>query len=395
MTDRTRDRDRDRRRDKSSRRREKHRRDFSSKETAHYEAAAREKEKESSGSWAFFLGERLRGWCVEVAICPKDSTINASETARDQRRRERAERREARRKRREGRKAARPVEAGAEQANPRSSAGGEAERKQQKAHADSDDSGGSARSGVSSASYASSYLSQSSRADSERSQKESKTAFGGGGSARNLRTPESNKAASATGERVQVLNLADLQGQDLEKLQSKGNKKAKDDDPPLSARSGRSEGAQSHRSEGAQSVKSVASTSIGNYMDHLSEPMSKAECKKLVKDFVRQMVKGREMGVLRADGVLKPVKCGLTRSLDVFKIKSGSETRLLDLKEVARVVHGSPDDLSDLETPLDEHCSTLELESAECISFKFAERKAAELFTMCMQVFIDGLKKKK
>lgn len=386
MTDRPRDRDgdRDRRREKSRRRREKHhRRDFASKETAHYAAA--DTAREVSDSWAVFLGERLRGWCVEVAICPKD-TITASDTAKEQRRRERAERRDARRERREKRKASQE-----EPANPRrtSSTVGP-ERKQQQA-ADSD-SGGSARSGVSSASYASSYTSCSSRADSERSQKESKSAFGGGSaSARS----GSGKATNSTGERsnVKVLNLADVQGQDLEQL-AKSHKKSKDDEPPLSARSGRSEGGQSCRSD-AQSVKSVASTSIANYMDHLSEPMSKAEVKKLVKDFVRQMVKGREMGVLRADGVLKPVKCGLTRSLDVFKIKSGSETRLLDLKEVARVVHGSPEDLSDLETPLDENCSTLELESSECISFKFAERKAAELFTMCMQVFIDGLKKKK
>merc|ERR1712217_676988 len=137
---------------------------------------------------------------------------------------------------------------------------------------------------------------------------------------------------------------------------------------------------------------SVASVSIRQYMGYLSEQRSPAEVKKMVKDFVRQMVKGREMGVLRADGAVKPVLCGLTRSLDVFRIKSGSETRKVALSEVDRVVHGSPEDLSDLETPLDDLCSTLELDTAECISFKFAERKGAELFTLCMQLFIDGQK---
>lgn len=110
----------------------------------------------------------------------------------------------------------------------------------------------------------------------------------------------------------------------------------------------------------------------------------------MVKDFVRQMVKGREMGVLRADGALKPVTCGLTRTLDVFRIKSGEQTRKVRLEEVERVVHGNPEDLGDLETPLDEACATMELESSECISFKFPERKGAELFTLCMQLFIDG-----
>mmetsp|Transcript_66480 Transcript_66480/g.154488 ORF Transcript_66480/g.154488 Transcript_66480/m.154488 type:complete len:130 (-) Transcript_66480:43-432(-) len=122
------------------------------------------------------------------------------------------------------------------------------------------------------------------------------------------------------------------------------------------------------------------------------DAMSPAEVKKYVKEFVRQMIKGREMKVLRADGVLRPVKCGLSRSLDVFRIKCGADMRKLRLAEVQRVVHGNPEDLSDLETPLDDECSTLELASAECISFKFAERKAAELFTLCMQLFVDGQK---
>lgn len=97
-----------------------------------------------------------------------------------------------------------------------------------------------------------------------------------------------------------------------------------------------------------------------------------------VKEFVRQMVKGREMGVLRADGAVKPVLCGLTRTLDVFRIKAGEDIRKVKLAELMRVIHGSPDELSDLETPLDNSCSTLELESSECISFKFAERQARE-----------------
>merc|ERR1719499_1000092 len=191
------------------------------------------------------------------------------------------------------------------------------------------------------------------------------------------------------------MNLADLRGQDLEKQLSvakKGGDEGSEgrDQAPLSARSGRS-----CRSEGAQSVggASVASVSIKQYMGYLSEQRSPAEVKKMVKEFVRQMVKGREMGVLRADGALKPVLCGLTRSLDVFRIKSGADTRKVKLSEVVRVVHGAPEDLADLETPLDDLCSTLELESSECISFKFAERKAAELFTLCMQLFIDGQRK--
>jgi len=186
---------------------------------------------------------------------------------------------------------------------------------------------------------------------------------------------------------VQVLSLADIRGQKLP-----ANLGAQDDnDGSMSARSGRS-CRSAAQSEGGRSCRSVASTSVKKYMSYLSEPKSPAEVKKMVKDFVREMVKGREMGVLRADGILKPVVCGLSRSLDVFRIKSGDQVRKVKLAEVERIVQGAPDDLADLETPLDDTCATLELDSAECISFKFAEKKKAELFSLCMNLFIDGQK---
>mmetsp|Transcript_22918 Transcript_22918/g.51577 ORF Transcript_22918/g.51577 Transcript_22918/m.51577 type:complete len:101 (-) Transcript_22918:84-386(-) len=100
------------------------------------------------------------------------------------------------------------------------------------------------------------------------------------------------------------------------------------------------------------------------------------------------------MNVLRVDGSLMAVKCGLTRSLDALRIKSGGETRNLSLSEVEKVLHGSPGELQDLETPLDDSCATLLLTS-ECISFKFEDEKKAELFTLCMNLFIDGIRKGK
>eukprot|EP00439_Symbiodinium_sp_Y106_P086841 s66_g36.t1 len=131
------------------------------------------------------------------------------------------------------------------------------------------------------------------------------------------------------------------------------------------------------------------------YSDQLSGPKkSSAEIKKMVKEFVREMVKGKEMNVLRVDGSLMEVKCGLTRTLDALKIKSGGETRNLRLGDVEKVLHGAPDELNDLSTPLDDACATLLLPE-ECISFKFVDAKKAELFTLCMNLFIDGIRKGK
>lgn len=281
---------------------------------------------------------------------------------------------------------------------------------------DSDASGCTARSGYTGISRASSFASScasyvSDDAEPRRRRSEASE------SRRRSRVEEVTPSA------VKVLNLADLQGQDapLESLQKAPidpavltrNEMSRSNDPggpprgdgarrkesnakheaeataPLSARSGRSEGAVS-----TQSFRSVASTTVQRYSDQLSGPKkSSAEMKKLVKEFVREMVKGKEMNVLRADGSHMSVKCGLTRSLDTLRIKSGAETRHLSLNEVEKVLQGAPEELSDLETPLDEACATLVLQN-ECISFKFMEQEKAELFTLCLNLFIDGLRKK-
>lgn len=211
-------------------------------------------------------------------------------------------------------------------------------------------------------------------------------------------TSSKKPAPGADAGGVRVLNLADIRGQELPNGLQHGGPKEAPNRGDMSSRSGASEGGRSARScrSDAQSEggRSVASVSVKKYMGYLSEQKSPSEVKKMVKDFVRQMVKGRDMGVLCADGSLKPVLCRLSRELDVLKIKAGEQTRKVALGEVERVLHGS-EELSDLETPLDECCSTLELTTdGECISFKFPERKASELFTLCLQLFIDGQKQR-
>eukprot|EP00440_Ansanella_granifera_P057093 gb/GFBE01061889.1/.p1 GENE.gb/GFBE01061889.1/~~gb/GFBE01061889.1/.p1 ORF type:complete len:395 (+),score=84.28 gb/GFBE01061889.1/:1-1185(+) len=366
------------------------------------ERQARAEQQRGFIGWALALLQSRLSCCAEVVPCgAKDHILTEAERQKQERRERRREekreqRREERRRRRankDGQDCGTASQRAAAPPKPRP-----ARRPSQK-EAD-EDSGGSARSSVSRASassYASSCASDSSYASSHASSRASSKRNGQADVRVPKATQQARLPAPATNG-VAVMNLADLQGQDiaLEKLQrppppAAGHRGAdtlpKEDEAPVSARSG--------RSEGGASMASVASTSIRKRMGNLSgAKRSSSEVKKLVKDFVRQMVKGREMSVLNVDGNLKPVKCGLTRSLDVFRIKSGSETRHLQLKEVENVIHGAAEELSDLATPLDEDCATVELSSAECISFKFSDQEAAELFALCMQLFIDGLRKR-
>lgn len=279
---------------------------------------------------------------------------------------------------------------------------------------DSDGSGCTARSGYSGISRASSFASSCASYTSQPSERPERR--------RRSQTSQARETPEAVASNVKVLNLADLRGQDPKvfqtlqqapvdpraKLHNGGAVPAmapvekpkvptsppktsppERSEAPLSARSGRSEGAAS-----VQSFRSMASTTVNRYSEQLSGPKkSSAEMKKLVKEFVREMVKGKEMKVLRADGSLMSVKCGLTRSLDTLRIKTGSESRQLGLKEVEKVLQGAPEELGDLETPLDEACATLVLQN-ECISFKFEDQEKAEVFTLCLNLFIDGLRKK-
>eukprot|EP00913_Durusdinium_trenchii_P026390 g24762.t1 len=134
---------------------------------------------------------------------------------------------------------------------------------------------------------------------------------------------------------LQVLNLADLQGQDapLESLQ-----KAPIDPAVLT----RNEMSRSNdpggppRGDGARRKESNA-----KHEAEATAPLSARSGRSEGAEFVREMVKGKEMNVLRADGSHMSVKCGLTRSLDTLRIKSGAETRHLSLNEVEKVLQGA------------------------------------------------------
>jgi len=355
------------------------------------------------GLWGSLLGRLF--CCSEVRCCPAGERERIA-GERQHRRRDRdrhrrdgdgdADRERRRHRRRERDRDRRDREdgdgpgPGADGLPAASREGNAAGRAADRRDDDEASSGGrSARSAASCMSYASDmtgYSEATSAATSARSARSGRSE-----TRSERRRQEKQASASAAAQPVKVMNLADLRGQELppslDKKQGPARREADEDE-----RSQGGASARSGRSLGGQSVggASVASVSIKKYMGYLSEERSPAEVKKMVKDFVRQMVKGREMGVLRGDGALKPVMCALTRTLDTFRIKSGSEVRKVPLAEVQRVIFGAPEELEDLETPLDDKCSTMELESSECISFKFPERKSAELFTLCMQLFIDG-----
>merc|ERR1711959_225295 len=102
----------------------------------------------------------------------------------------------------------------------------------------------------------------------------------------------------------------------------------------------------------------------------------------VIKDFVKEMVKGKKMNVMATSGSLRSCHCSLSRKLDVFKIKAGSQLRKINLSDIDAIHAGT--EPQDIDTPLDDLCATLALTSGECISFRLPDIAARDTFVMCM-----------
>merc|ERR1719203_2545370 len=110
--------------------------------------------------------------------------------------------------------------------------------------------------------------------------------------------------------------------------------------------------------------------------------------KQAMKSFVRSMVRGQQMGVISPDGALRTCSCSLDKKLKNFRIELKGSVRQIPLADMSDVFQGTEPE--DIDTPLDELCSTVMLQSQECISFHFADVPAREHFGMCLQVLVDG-----
>merc|ERR1712007_185482 len=104
--------------------------------------------------------------------------------------------------------------------------------------------------------------------------------------------------------------------------------------------------------------------------------------------FVRSMVRGKQMGVVSPDGQDRTCTCSLDKRLKHFVIELKGSTRKIPLTSVTEVYQGKEPE--DIDTPLDELCSTLTLEQGECITFHFNDVPSREHFAMCLQVLVDG-----
>mmetsp|Transcript_12006 Transcript_12006/g.28733 ORF Transcript_12006/g.28733 Transcript_12006/m.28733 type:complete len:233 (-) Transcript_12006:110-808(-) len=145
----------------------------------------------------------------------------------------------------------------------------------------------------------------------------------------------------------------------------------------------------SSRSAGSRS--NVSTVSVNSEFIQERIPARQRETAKIqaeMKAFVREMVRGRQLGVIAPDGSLRTCACSLDKRLKHFVIELKGSVRRIALSELTEVYQGNEPE--DIETPLDELCATLMLESGECISFSFEDISSRERFAMCLQILVDG-----
>lgn len=121
--------------------------------------------------------------------------------------------------------------------------------------------------------------------------------------------------------------------------------------------------------------------------DKLSAEQQK-QAKAVIKDFVKEMVRGRKMNVISKDGSVRSCVVFLGRKLDSFKIQAGNNTKKIALAEIADIHIGQ--DGPSIDTPLDEMCCTMALTAGECLTFRFPDVTARDTFAMCMLMFVNG-----
>jgi len=122
------------------------------------------------------------------------------------------------------------------------------------------------------------------------------------------------------------------------------------------------------------------------------------EGKKIVKEFVQKMVRGRVLHMLSTTGSSVECLVHLDRDLkNIFIQRAGkkdAKKRAVLLSTVQEICVGE-DVQDDVQLPVDELTVTLMLEEGQAIAFRLADIEDRDTFGLCMGMFVDGNRKKR
>lgn len=159
-----------------------------------------------------------------------------------------------------------------------------------------------------------------------------------------------------------------------------------------SAGSGSRSGSRSGRKDPDSTPISRQSSGSVDY-ENMSESEKHREAKRIIKEFVTGMVKGKEIIVVSPTGAFMDCLLGLTRELAVLKVKpkwpKDAHARRIPLSTVDQILVGKDTGYSQMETPLDEFCVTLVLNSDDCVTFRMTCVESRDTLAACLTMFAN------
>jgi len=148
-------------------------------------------------------------------------------------------------------------------------------------------------------------------------------------------------------------------------------------------------GASSSGSSGPQSAAATDASTT----DSTGPDIGQAQ--QLVKGFVRNFVKGRNLAVLAIHGGLTECIVTLDRQLTSLSLqlaaKRGAKKRNIPLEQIERIAVGDQVG-NNIDLPLDDLCATLLLLDGSAVGFRFDSIEDRDTFSLCLSMFVDGRK---
>jgi len=110
------------------------------------------------------------------------------------------------------------------------------------------------------------------------------------------------------------------------------------------------------------------------------------QLRELMKNFVQEMIRGKEYQVVVEDGQTSPCKLSLTPNLQYLQLEAAGVKHDIPLRNIKDICPGKM--LENRFTPilLDDLCNTLVLRNNECVTFRLATIEDRDDFTKCIKV---------
>lgn len=106
----------------------------------------------------------------------------------------------------------------------------------------------------------------------------------------------------------------------------------------------------------------------------------------VIKDFVKEVLRGVELDVVLEDGSLVCCRCWIDNRLSVLTLRVRDVVRQIGLADIEQICSGKELQSIRTTTPLDQNCATLVMSNDQCVTFKFQDVEAREHFATCMKV---------